>query len=166
MGAGTVISAAQYLRTSFPGLDREFRDGGLVERSMPDYLHSRTQVILCAFFEALRRKLSVYACAELRLKLRDGLYLIPDVCVFWPSPPASAVPETPPLLVVEILSPDDRMGEVREKLEEYRKWGVPHVGLVDPHGRRIFSCGQGFTEVPSLPIPEINVELTADLIFE
>jgi Uma2 family endonuclease len=37
------------------------------------------------------------------------------------------VPDTPPLIVVEILSPDDRLTEVREKLEEYRAWGVPHV---------------------------------------
>ncbi len=166
MSARTAVPVEQYLHTSFPGLDREFRDGALVERTMPDYLHSRTQLLVGVFFEALRRKLSVYACPELRMKVREGLYLIPDVAVFWPSPPALSVPDTPPLVAIEILSPDDRMGEVRAKLEEYRQWGVKHVWLLDPHGQRMYSCDQGFGEVASLRISEIDVEMTPDQVFE
>ena len=50
MGAKTAISAEDYLRTSFPDLDREYRDGELVERSLPDYYHGKMQAILAAFF--------------------------------------------------------------------------------------------------------------------
>jgi hypothetical protein len=53
-----------------------------VERSVPDCLHGRTQALLLVFFEALRKKLSFYACSETRVKLRECLYLIPDVSVF------------------------------------------------------------------------------------
>jgi Uma2 family endonuclease len=166
MGAKAAISVEQYLHTSFPDLDREYRDGEIVERSLPDYLHSRTQALLSFFFEALRKKLSVYACPELRLKLRKGLYLIPDVAVFWPSPPAAGVPDTPPLVAIEILSPDDRLTTVREKLEEYRAWGVKHVWLVDPHSRRMYTCDAGFIEVAVLEIPELEIELTPEAIFE
>ena len=63
----------EYLHTSFVDLDREYRDGEVVERSLPDYLHSRTQALLGVFFEALRKQLLVYACPELRMKLRTGL---------------------------------------------------------------------------------------------
>ena len=134
MGAKTAISVEQYLHTSFPDLDKEYRDGELVERSLPDYLHSRTQGLLIFFFEAFRKKLSVYACPELRLKLRERLYLIPDVCVFTGAQTVR-VPDTPPLVAIEILSPDDRLNAVRDKLEEYRAWGVKHVWLVDPYSR-------------------------------
>lgn len=79
------------------------------------------------------------------MKIRNGRYLIPDLAVFWPDEPL-ALPETPPLLVVEILSLDDRLAEVRDKLEEYRKWGVRHVWLVDPHSRRMYTCEKGFVE--------------------
>ncbi|MDP8988799.1 MAG: Uma2 family endonuclease [Acidobacteriota bacterium] len=82
MCAKAGISVAEYLHTSFPDLDREYRDGELVERSVPDYLHGRTQALLLVFFEALRKKLSFYACSETRVKVREGLYLIPDVSVF------------------------------------------------------------------------------------
>ncbi|MGD1095197.1 MAG: Uma2 family endonuclease [Bryobacteraceae bacterium] len=159
MGTRSAMPVDQYLHTSFPGLDQEFRDGELIERSVPDYLHSRTQALLIVFFEALRRKLSLTACPELRLKLREGLYLIPDIAVFHPEPPL-------PLIVIEILSPDDRLAVVREKLEEYRAWGVKHVWLVDPHSRRMYSCEAGLTEVPSLTVPELEINLLPESIFE
>ena len=166
MGAKTAISVEEYLRTSFPDLDREYRDGELVERSLPDYSHSRTQPLLAVFFESLRKTVPVFTCTELRVKVRERLFLIPDVCVFWPSPPSSQVPDFPPLIAIEILSPDDRFPEVREKLEEYRAWGVKHVWLVDPHSRRMYTCDAGLTEVPSLRVEELGVELTAADIFE
>jgi Uma2 family endonuclease len=152
MGAKSAISAEEYLRTSFPGVDPEYREGELVERTLPDYLHGRTQLLLGVFFEALRGSLSVYACSETRMKLREGLYLIPDVAVFRPSAPG-LVPDSPPLVAIEVLSPDDRMTAVSGKIQEYRAWGVPHVWLVDPHSRRLYTCDLGLTEVTSFTIP-------------
>jgi len=38
----------------------------------------------------------------------------------------------PPDLVVEILSPSDRRGAVRDKIREYIRAGVPLIWLVDP----------------------------------
>jgi len=166
MGATTAISVEEYLHTSFPGLDCEYRDGELEEKTLPDYLHSRSQLRLGLFFEALRDRLSVYTCPELRMKLREGRYLVPDVAVFWPSPPSASPPDEPPLIAIEILSPDDRLTAVREKLQEYRAWGVGHVWLVDPHSRRMYTCDTGLTEVNSLIIPELGIELTPDQIFE
>jgi len=165
VGAKTAIPGEEYLHTSFPGVDPEYREGELFERTMPDYLHGRTQLLLGIFFEALRRSLSVYACSETRMKLREGLYLIPDVAVFWPSAPA-LLPDSPPLVAIEVLSPDDRLTAVREKLQEYRVWGVPHVWLVDPHSRRLYTCDSGLTEVTSFTIPELSVKLGPAEIFD
>jgi Uma2 family endonuclease len=166
MGTKPAMPVDRYLNASFPDLDQEFRDGELVERSLPDYLHSRAQALLIVFFEALRKRLSVYSCPELRLKLREGLYLIPDVSVFCPAPPSEGIPSTPPLVVIEVLSPDDRLAIVREKLEEYRAWGVKHVWLVDPHSRRMYSCEVGLSEVATLSVPELEIELRPEEIFE
>jgi Uma2 family endonuclease len=95
------------------------------------------------------------------MKLRDGLFLIPDVAVF-----STAVPETPPLVAIEVLSPDDRLNAVRDKLEEYRAWGVAHVWLVDPQSRRMYTCDNGLAEVASLAVPELGVELQPTDMFE
>lgn len=166
MGVKSAISAEQYLRTSFPDLDKEYRDGEIVERSSPDYLHARTQGLLVAFFATFRKTRSLFSCPELRLKVREGRYLIPDVCVFHPLEPQIAVPDSPPLVAIEILSSDDRLTKVREKLEEYRTWGVPHVWLADPYAKRMYTCDAGFNEVPALRIPELGIEATPADIFE
>ena len=155
----------EYLHTGFPGVDCEYRDGELVERTLPEYIHGRTQALIVFFFELLRKQLSVFASVETRVKLREGVYLIPDVSVFWPTPPVS-VPDSPPLVAIEVLSPDDRMAAVREKLQEYRAWGVGHVWLVDPRSRRLYTCDTGLTEVTSFFIPELNLTLGPEQIFD
>jgi Uma2 family endonuclease len=44
MGVHTAIPLEEYLDTTFEGLDREFRDGEVVERSMPDFIHGECQL--------------------------------------------------------------------------------------------------------------------------
>ena len=164
MSASTGVAVEEYLHTSFRSLDCEYRDGEVVKRTRPDYLHGKTQLLLAAFFAALRKRLPIFPCTETRMKLRTGRYVIPDVAVFWPEEP-QGVPETPPLVAIEILSPDDRLTEIREKLEEYRSWGVAHVWLVDPHSRRMYMLEAGLLETRLLAIPELGVEVTAADIF-
>jgi Uma2 family endonuclease len=165
MPAGTALSVEQYLATSFPDLDREYWDGELVERSLPDTLHSKTQGLVAGFFVAVRGKLPVHAYPELRLRIRPKLILIPDVSVYYPDEPKERFPERPPLITIEILSLDDRLKDVREKLEIYRNWGVPHVWLVDPHSRRMYTCEGNLMEVPALQVPELGLTLTATEVF-
>ena len=139
MGIKAVLPVADYLHTSFPDLDKEYRDGELVERSLPDYLHSKTQGLLILLLGALRKAFPVFVCPELRVRIRPGLIRIPDVSVFYPNEPQELVPATPPFVAIEILSPDDRMPDVRNKLTEYRAWGVSYVWLVDPHSKRLYT---------------------------
>jgi Uma2 family endonuclease len=166
MGTKAALPVAEYLRTSYPDLDKEYRDGELVERSLPDYLHSKTQRLLIVLLSALDKTFPVFVCPELRLQVRPGLYRIPDVTVFYPKEPQERVPAAPPFVAIEILSPDDRMADVRDKLAEYRAWGVAHVWLVDPHSKRMYTCDAALTEVPTLKIPELGIEVTPVDIFK
>jgi Uma2 family endonuclease len=58
------------------------------------------------------------------------------------------------------------MAAVREKLEEYRAWGVQHVWLVDPYQRRLYTCDAGLAEVGSFRVPELDLDITPAEIFE
>ncbi len=127
MPAGTALSVEQYLATSFPDLDKEYRDGELVERSLPDYPQSKTQMRLASFFAAAGKALPIFPATELRLKVQPKLVLIPDVSIFYPNEPQVRYPDKPPFIAIEILSLEDKLKDVREKLETYRQWGVPHV---------------------------------------
>jgi Uma2 family endonuclease len=166
MESKAALPVEEYLHTSFPDLDKEYRDGELVERTLPDYLHSKTQGLLILLLGALRKTFPVFVCPELRVRVRPGLIRIPDVSVYYPKEPQERVPAAPPFVAIEILSPDDRMTDVRNKLAEYCAWGVSHVWLVDPHSKRMYTCDAELVEVSTLRIPELNTELTPADIFE
>jgi Uma2 family endonuclease len=160
----TQITAEQYLRMTFEH-DAEFVHGELVERAMPDYIHSRIQVLLAALFESLRRTHGLLACAELRMKLAPDVYRIPDVAVF-AEPPQQSVPESPPLVAIEILSKDDRHSDLMQKLEEYLVWGVPNIWVVDPITKRFSAYTHlGLQNVSSLSLPDYSFQLTPSDLF-
>ncbi|MFN7934293.1 MAG: Uma2 family endonuclease [Bryobacteraceae bacterium] len=166
MAIKAVLSEAEYLRTSFPGVDQEFHDGELVERTMPDLFHSEVQSNLSAFFRTRKGTHRTFSYSELRLKVRHDRVMIPDVAVFWPDKPTEAFPTNCPFIAIEILSPDDRMAEVRNKLQEYVDWGVAHVWLIDPHMKRLYLCKDGLHEVPSYELPEIQLSVTPSDLFD
>jgi Uma2 family endonuclease len=166
MGTRAALSVEEYLHTSFPDLDKEYRDGKLVERTLPDYLHGKIQGLLYAFFLAFKKSKRTFPCVETRMMIGPDLIRIPDVAVFHPDEPADRFPDTPPLVAIEVLSRDDRRPSVLEKLEEYCAWGVKHVWLVDPYAKRLYTCDPALTEVPTLRISELGLEVTPADLFE
>jgi len=63
---------------------------------------------------------------------------VPDVCASLEDP-GTEIFETPPQMCIEILSTDDSMSDLLEKLEEYAAMGVPHIWVVDPRRRKAFT---------------------------
>lgn len=155
------VSLEEYLATSYDDLDREYVDGAVLDRPLPTLDHSEAQAgIAWALKEQSRRALKV--CTELRLRVGHDRVRIPDVCAFTQRP-AEQVPSTPPLLAIEILSPDDTWRRVFEKCAEYEAWGVAHVWIVDPASKQlsVYSAGD-VRRAEALEIPEYSVRITAD----
>lgn len=166
MATQTLVAPETYLTTSFEGPDREYVDGELVERGMPTYLHARIQALLSFLFENLRKHYPVFVVSELRLALHAShRYRIPDICVFAGREPTEAIPDTPPLVAIEIVSPDDRTSETLKKFEEYRHWGVTHIWLIDPIEKTFFRYdATGLHPVSTLDLPEYSFSIRlADL---
>jgi Uma2 family endonuclease len=160
----TQIRPDEYLRMTFEH-DAEFVHGELVERAMPDEIHSAIQFFLLLRFGALIHIYALYPRAELRMRVAPDAYRIPDVAVFaGPHPPP--VPDKPPLVVVEIVSQDDRHLDLMQKLEEYRQWGVGHIWVVNPatQGFSIYT-EFGLQNVSSLSLPGYPLELTSAELF-
>jgi Uma2 family endonuclease len=131
MAVETLISLADYLNTSYSP-DREYRDGVLVERNVGDKSHSLLQIMLGAYLVHRRKQWRIQVYIELRVKVHEKWYPLPDVCIY-PLPGFEGrYPEHPPLLWIEILSNDDRMVDVWAKANELVKHGVPYVWIIDP----------------------------------
>ena len=167
MAAGTQISLEEYLRTSFDGPDREFVDGSILERNVGDNFHSEAQINLGGFFHLARKRLPLHARPELRVQVAPRRYRVIDLAVFAGERPAERVPSSPPLIAVEILSPDDAFADVRDKFEDYRRWGVTHIWLVDPGARKLYVyAAGGLSETPAFQVPEFGLEISAAEIFD
>jgi Uma2 family endonuclease len=70
------------------------------------------------------------------------------------------------LLLIEIVSPDDRHQELLCKLEDYRAWAVPNIWVVEPLLNRfsIYNAGS-LVEVKQFELPEFNVRIDAAELF-
>lgn len=164
--ATTGIGVEEYLRMSFDGPDREYVDGEILERNVGERPHSKAQKRILVFFAELEKSRPVYCFPELRVQVAPSRCRVPDLAVFAGVEPAENVPSNPPLVVVEIVSRDDRYVDLLEKCEDYRQWGVTHIWLVDPWLRKLYAYGSaGLSEAPALPLPEFDVEIPASAIF-
>lgn len=66
--------------------------------------------------------------------------------------------EDPPVLAVEVRSPNDRMSRINRRIAQFLKWGVPLVWLVDPEDQTvtIYRADQ------PLEVLEADQQLTGD----
>ena len=125
------ISVREYLRTSYSP-DCEYVDGRIVERNVGDKGHSILQMFLAGLFWVNRAAWGVEVYPELRTKLATRLYRIPDVLVVRSGLRFESVLDHPPLIAIEILSPDDRIHDLQEKIDEYVTFGIEHIWVFDP----------------------------------
>ena len=49
-------------------------------------------------------------------------------------------------LCIEIKSPDDRLGKLFSKCENYHAWGVPHCWAIDPDRKIVWEYTPGDAE--------------------
>jgi Uma2 family endonuclease len=132
MSTGTLIPVEEYLKSTYSP-DREYRDGVLIERNVGDISHSLLQAALARYLGNRRKKWQIEVYTELRIRMREGWYPLPDVCVYSLPAPEERFPSRPPLLWIEILSEDDRMIEVWDKARNVLALGTPYVWIINPN---------------------------------
>jgi len=129
-------------------------------------LHSLIQRNLLV---ALSRKYPhLYALPELRSRTRSTRHRIPDVCVLLAFPKTKFLLDAA-FVAIEILSEDDRMSKMMEKLEEYAAKGVPNIWVIDPRLQKLSIYKSGdLHEIRDdvIATSEPRLELTRAEIFQ
>ncbi len=153
--AAALVPVEAYLRlTGKP--NREYRDGEVFPKAMPTRFHSIVQYALLM----LLREQGVQALPELTVRVSPTKYLVPDVCVAGDFP--GPYPTEPVLLCCEILSPEDSLGAMLGKCEEYHAWGVPFCWVIDPVKRTAWeyhAAGEPVRATAALRAGELSVSL-------
>jgi Uma2 family endonuclease len=133
MGTRTSIPVEEYLTTVYRP-DCDYVDGEVLERNLGERDHSYIQVALAAYLFARRKALNIQVFTEQRVEVSSNRFRIPDICVVL-GETKEKVFTVPPFLCIEILSPEDRMSRVQQRINDYFAMGVPNVWIVDPSER-------------------------------
>ena len=170
MSSATLIPVSEYLSGTYEP-DCDYIDGELQDRNWGELSHALLQGILGATFHNNRRVWDIIAGIAMRVQVAATRYRIPDVCVVRRSDPADAIVKTPPLICIEVLSPEDRLQRVQERVEDYARMGVEHIWIIDPIRRQAWGATADGSQthvdaeftVPGTPIRISLAEVFAEL---
>jgi Uma2 family endonuclease len=155
-----LVSVHEYLATCYRP-DCDYVDGIIEERNMGEWDHGRVQALLVGFFLSRERRLGIRVVPEQRVQVKPTRFRIPDVCVVAGPEPAEQILTRPPFICIEILSRDDRMSDMQERVQDYLEFGVPYVWILDPKSHQAWRCSPGEmrqetelrTENPAILVP-------------
>lgn len=164
MATTTHIPLSEYLRTSFRP-DREYVDGELRERNVGKFEHARIQALLTIWFGIHEREWGIIVITEQRIQVAESRVRIPDLTVTMAGPQPDTLVD-PPLLVIEILSPDDSYSDTQERAQDYREMGVETVWIIDPKTRTGRMCtGASWVEARRLTVAGTSLFVELGEIF-
>lgn len=128
-----LLSIDEYLRTSYHP-DAHFVDGEIEERHSGEYEHAKIQSFISFLFtlKEEEEEWGTDAVVEQRIRVAANRVRICDVAVLRADAPHEHITATPPLICIEILSPEDRLSRAELVLADYVAMGVPNIWLIDP----------------------------------
>jgi Uma2 family endonuclease len=154
----------EYLRTSWSP-DREFVDGRIEERNLGEKEHSIIQRYLTFLFMLKRDEWAAEVFPELRTQTQSRRFRIPDVLVTRVEDKFDRYITRPPLIAIEILSPEDRLNAMQAKAEEYRDFGIENIWIINPEHRIAYRyTGSSLDEIRTGELTVSGTPIRIDLI--
>jgi Uma2 family endonuclease len=165
-----LFSVREYLTTSYRP-DCEYVDGRIEERNLGEYDHGLLQTILGYLFMTHRDDWGVQVVTDVRTQVKSRRFRVPDLSVLRAGAPRERIITHPPLIVIEILSPEDRLSRFEVRIEDYLAFGVENIWIIDPESRTAYTATASGLQpvrtneltVPETPIRVVLSELFAEL---
>ena len=137
MPNAVLVSLEEYLRTSYRP-DCEYVEGELLERNVGEWDHSRLQTLLTRYLSNREKEWGILVLTEQRVQIKPTRFRVPDISVLSAKSPVEEIVRHPPLLCIELLSPEDRVTEMQQRIDDYLAFGVRAVWLIHPGTKRAF----------------------------
>jgi Uma2 family endonuclease len=153
------VPVESYLRASFEP-DAEYVDGAIQERPVGELDHAAWQKAIQQWFWRREEEWGIRVFAELRVQVSLTRFRVPDVVVLENTGPLKEMEQivrTPPVAVFEILSPEDTLPRMLEKLNDYECMGIRGAFLIDPKSGKKYQHESGdlkHVEVVSFALKE------------
>ncbi len=156
------VSIEKYLRTSYRP-DCDYVDGEVLERNSGERDHSELQREFIVYLHSRAKHWGIHVFPEQRVQVSATRFRIPDVCVVVGKEPQEQIFREPPFICIEILSRDDRQMRIEDRIDDYLKFGVLYVWVINPVSRRVWTYsasgikevtdGMLRTENPAIEVP-------------
>jgi Uma2 family endonuclease len=157
----------EYLSTSWSP-DREYVDGRIEERNLGEKERSILQRYLTVLFAIRRAEWGVEVYPELRTQIAARNFRVSDVLVVRAGESFERYLKHPPLIAIEILSPDDTLRAMQEKAAQYRGFGIENIWIIDPEPRLVYtytSAGLEEIQVGELSVRETPIRVVLSEMF-
>lgn len=148
MASRTLISAEEYLRTSYRP-DCDYVDGEVLERNVGEKTHGTVQKKIVLYLAPRETELGICVFPTQRVGVSQTRIRIPDVCVTL-GEPAEQIFTKPPFICIEVLSPEDRWARIQQRIDDYLAMGVPYVWVLDR------STETAYTATPSERMQQVT----------
>ena len=165
------VSVQEYLKTSYEP-DRDYVDGEVQERNVGERDHSEIQGECFFFFRQRQEQWKTFAFLEQRIQISARRFRVPDICVYVGAKPGEQIFRSPPFICIEILSAEDRIERIQQRIDDYLNFGVRYVWVINPRGRRAWAYSRegsreifdGFlrTQGPDFEIPLAEIFAALD----
>jgi len=161
-----LIPLREYLATPYDP-DCDYVDGVVEERNTGERDHAAVQMAVSACFYQRRKEWGIHVFPEQRVQISPTRFRVPDVCVVAGDKPEEQILSAPPFVCIEILSPEDRLTKVRQRMDDYLGFGVPYVWLLDPYTRKAYRwTTTGMTEISELRTENPDTCVPPEALFE
>src|SRR6476659_375143 len=121
MSTAIAVPLEEYLSTIYHP-DCDYVDGHLEERNLGEFEHGDLQAALVQYLREKMESFRVRTVTETRVQVAPHRFRIPDVCCIRKRPQGGVITE-PPVLCIEILSPEDRFSRVEARIADFLAMG-------------------------------------------
>jgi Uma2 family endonuclease len=165
MASGVLISVSEYLNSSYrPECD--YVDGRLEERNVGEYDHAALQAALILWFGQRQKEWNIEVLPEQRIQILPTRFRVPDVCLISLDQPVEQILTKPPLACIEILSPEDTLRRMQERVHDFQQLGVKNIWILDPATQRGTICQpHGWLEAQEFAIENTPIYLHLPELF-
>jgi len=162
-----LVSVEEYLKTVYEP-ECELVNGYVEERNLGEVEHGEIQGFLVQFFRNHASEWNIRCLPETRMQVTANNFRVPDVMVLRTDQKAYRIVREAPLICMEVLSPEDTMSRMQQKVRDYVEFGVQNIWLFDPESRMAYRCDlNGFKKVEEeiLTVPDTPISIPLAEVF-
>ncbi len=142
MATTTAISVEEYLNSSYEP-DMEYVDGQLEERNVGEIEHSDVIAAIMEWFLQHAKEWQIRVRPDVRTQVGPARFRVPDIVLSARSSKDKRIVREAPLVVIEVLSPEDRISRYHQRIADYRAMGIKGIWVIDPEDRCGWDCSTG-----------------------